>query len=290
MKKLIKNDLIKKNGSIKSRFLYTIVLMVLTLSLFLFSSYAWLTFNRNLNASDMEMSLVVDDTSAVYEAYMYSIKDGKGTNLTGDGEALNITNLVLNQYDTIFRTQNKNTPAFAKIVITRNETMPKNGIVRFTIDREDDSQITEVLTDFSSSIIRFTLFAIDDGSDVSITDPDALYKLINTEERFKEVEKYSGNDTDFSKTFVHTIGEGEHHTHSKDTSITLSLEYGQENWYTDSNEGNEKMNLYLYITYDVKLIECYMHDHEGGSISLEDTSFMFTNDLKKIKASYVAIS
>ena len=137
MKKLSQNDLIKKNGSIKSRFLYTIVLMVLTLSLFLSSSYAWLTFNRNLNASDIEMSLVVDDTSAVYEAYMYSIKDGKGTNLTGDGEALNITNLVLNQYDTIFRTQNKNTPAFAKTVITRNETMPKNGIVRFTIDRED---------------------------------------------------------------------------------------------------------------------------------------------------------
>ena len=125
---------------------------------------------------------------------------------------------------------------------------------------------------------------------MSITDPDALYKLINTDERFKEVENYSGNDTGFSKTFVHPIGEGEHHTHSKDTSITLSLEYGQENWYIDSNDGNEKMNLYLYITYDVQLIECYMHDHEGGSISLEDTSFMFENDLKKIKASYVAIS
>jgi hypothetical protein len=125
---------------------------------------------------------------------------------------------------------------------------------------------------------------------VAITDPDALYKLINTEERFGEVENYSGNGKDFSKTFVHTIGEGEHHTHAKDASITLSLEYGEENWYTDSNDGNEKMNVYLYITYDVQLIECYMHDHEGGSISLKDTSFMFENDLKKIKASYVAIS
>lgn len=291
MKRFSQNDLIKKYGSTKSRFFYTIVLIFLTFNLLLISSYAWLTLNRNLNADNIDMSLAVDDTTAIYEAYMYDIKSGKGVNLVEEGgDALNISNLVLNQYDTIFRKQNKNTPAFAKIVITRNESMQKSGIVSFTIDRESDNQTSEVLTDFSSSIIRFTLFTIDDKSDVAVTDPNELYFLINTIERFNEIEKYSGNDRDFSKTFVHTIGEGEHHIHEKDNSITLSLEYSEQNWYIDSNDGNEKINIYLYITYDVQLIECYMHDHEGGSISLEDTSFMFKNDLKKIKASYVAIS
>ena len=136
MKKLNQNDMINKIGLIKSRLLYTVFLMFLIFNLLLCSSYAWISSNRNLNANDMDMSLAVDDTSAIYEAFKYDIKTGKGTNLavTDNGtETLNITNLVLNQYDTIFNNQNKNTPAFAKIVITRNKSMPKNSTIHLPL-------------------------------------------------------------------------------------------------------------------------------------------------------------
>lgn len=290
MKKLTKNSLNKIVNTQKRSIFYTIILIILTFNLLLVSSYAWLTFNKKTTANQIDMGLNVDDTTAIYEAYMYNIRTGKGTNLLDEQtqEKLNITNLNLNQYDTIFKTQNKNTPAFAKIILTKSDSMPKNGIINLTITKKSDSQPTDILTDFSSSIIRFTLFTIPDKSDLTKLDADSLYSFINSTERFQEIEKYYGNDRDFSKTFVTVVGEGESHTHSKTDSITLSVEYTQDNWYI-SNE-NEAMNLYLYITYDTQLIDCYMEAHDSGSISLEDTSFMFENDLKKIAVSYTAIS
>ena len=278
----IKNffDKLKKN-----RLLYTFFVTAVALNLLIISSFAWLTLNRKAGVGEMGMALAVDDTNAVYQAYMYDLKNGKGTNKNADGTDLNITNIDLNQYDTIFKGQNKYTPVFAKIILIRSQSMPKSGTVHITVEREDSGIDLQSLTAFSSSIVRFTTFIMSDKSDINITDPALLYDHISTVERFKAIELYSGNDRTDSKTFVAVHGEGAGHTHSKSNSLTVSVDYQETDWYLNS-ENDEALNVYLYITYDVQLVKCYMDENTGGELSLDDNSVFFENDMKKVSVSY----
>ena len=278
----IKNffDKLKKN-----RLLYTFFVTAVALNLLIISSFAWLTLNRKAGVGEMGMALAVDDTNAVYQAYMYDLKKGEGTNKNADGETLNITNIDLNQYDTIFKGQNKYTPVFAKIILIRSQSMPKSGTVHITVEREDSGIDLQSLTAFSSSIVRFTTFIMSDKSDINITDPALLYDHISTVERFKAIELYSGNDRTDSKTFVAVHGEGAGHTHSKSNSLTVSVDYQETDWYLNS-ENDEALNVYLYITYDVQLVKCYMDENTGGELSLDDNSVFFENDMKKVSVSY----
>lgn len=276
----------------ESHALHTLVAIVLILNMLVAASVAWFTLNRKTDVDEMGMALAVDDTTAVYEAFMYNLNTGKGTNLDADGNLLNVTNLDLNQYDTIFRAQNRYTPALARITLIGNDSMPKSGTVIITIDREELNALAgegegegASLTAYSSSTIRFTGFIMSDKSDIGITDPDKLYSHICTQDRFDEIELYRGNDYDNSQTFVTVIGEGAGHTHAKYTTIQIFVDYTADDWYKDK-DGNDALNVYLYITYDVQLIECYLDEHQGGGISLDDNSVFFENDMTEIRVSY----
>ena len=287
----------------ESHALHTLVAIVLILNMLVAASVAWFTLNRKTDVDEMGMALAVDDTMAVYKAYMFNISTGKGTALGADNKPLDVTNLDLNQYDTIFRAQNRLTRALAQITLTRHPAMPGSGTGIITIDREELSAQAgegESLTAYSSSTIRFTGFTVPDHSDLTIlndanlTDEekaDKLYTSLCTQELFDEIELYRGNNYDNSQTFV-TVeypenGDGTTHTHNKYTSIQVFVKYDKDDWYTDANDNNaQKLNVYLYISYDVQLIECYIDEHKGGSISLNQNSFFFENDMTEIRVSY----
>lgn len=280
----------------KNRVLFTAMAVVVAFSMLVVTSFAWFTLNRKTDVGDMGMGLAVDDTAVVYEAYMYDLKNRVGTDKDADGNLLNITNIDLNQYDTIFRAQNKYTPVVARIKIVRNESMPLAGKVYITINRENKDAEGDSLTAYTSSIVRFTSFIMsdksdltttDDGKIVPITEPDTLYSLISTKERYNTVEDYKGNGYSNSKTFVTVNGEGAGHTHGKTTTLTIETEYTNSDWYINT-EGHQTLNVYLYITYDVQLVECYMDEKAGGSLSLDDNSVFFDNDMKKVSVSYSA--
>lgn len=259
---------------------------LVALNLCIVASVAWFTLNRKTNAEEMGMGLSIDDTTAVYKAYMFDLETMEGTNLHPDGTELNVTNIDLNQYDTIFRTQNKYTPVVVQIQIVRNTSMSESGTVFITIERESTEALaTGGLDMFSSSVVRFTALIDSDEDCIGITDPDTLYRHINTEERFDTVESYVGNDMANSKTFVTVEGEGADHTHGKVNSITVSASYTANDWF-ENEEHNMTMNVYLYLTYDVQLIECFMAEQTGGGISLDDNVYFFENDLKRISVSH----
>ena len=293
--------------------------MIFVLDMLIAASVAWFAMRRDTEAAEMGMGLDIIDSSADYNAFMYDIENEKGTNKHPKGGDLLVTNLDLNQYDTIFKAQNVYTPAFAQIKIKATETTDRDGTLLITITREmptveddeeengeengeesgeesgEEGEELETETEsqegkldmYSSSVIRFTAFVDPsrDESDEEITDPDALYKHISTEKRFEAVEDYKGNERDDSKTFVLVIGEGEGHTHDKVDSITLAVPYTSSDWYPDS-EGNDILIAYLYITYDVQLIECFMSENTSGGISLDDNVYYFKNDMKRITISY----
>ena len=161
--------------------------------------------------------------------------------------------------------------------------MPESGTVYLTLTRNDLEEEDGKLSMYSSSVIRFTAIIDHSKEDVSLTDPDNIYRHINNK-YYTTVSGYKGNDYDFSKTFVTVNGEGAGHTHEKVESITLSIPYSSSDWYNDDGE-KRVMNVYLYMTYNVQLIECFMNENTGG-ISLDDNVYLFKNDMNMITVSY----
>lgn len=270
----------------RSKALYTLFLLTLIFSLVITSSIAWLSSNRKADSNDLGMGLEVNDISAVYKAYMYDYETEKGTNKvpgSETGEELTISNLSLNQYDTIFRVRNKYSPAFAQIRITSNKSMSRDGTLHLTISRASAASSSEKLNLFVSNVIRFTAFI--DSSSADITDPNELYNNINTDERFADAESYTGNGREDSKTLVTVNKSGETRSYTTAEAVTVSVDYSSTDWYTDSY-GNEALNVYLYITYDTELVGYYKEENEDYGVYLKDMNILFENDLDRVSVSY----
>ena len=264
-----------------NRMFFTLVAMLILFNMVVVTSVAWFTMNRETDADKMGMALAVDDTVALYKAYMYDLANGKGTDeitiKNGDTTTttdLNIANIELNPYDTIFKGQNKYTPIFAKIELVRTSTMPLNGTVNVTIERDLD--VHEEGYHYSSSILRFTAFVIPEHAESEYEgDANKLYNYINSIERFNAVETYTGVRPE-SKNFDSGSTDS--------NSLTVSVSYSEQDWYTRGND--QVLNVYLYITYDATLIAEYMSTQPGGSMSLDDNTLSFENDLTRIRVSY----
>lgn len=271
------------------RVLTSFILVLITLFMTVASSLAWITSNRILGSNDMGMGLAVDDTSAIYKVYMYDLEKRVGSDqikINGEYQDLNLYNLHMNQYDTIFKVQNRFTPAFAQIQITKNKSMPDSGTVYITIDR--DSKIVGLeeggrLAELISSVLRFTAIIDNTKGDLNQTNANDMYNYINPESRFDEIKKYRGDQT-HSKTFVTSHGEGAGHGHTKVDSITIAVDYSDNDW-NENGDGTETLNVYLYISYDVQQLECFLTAHSDG-LSLDDPAYNFANDLKKVTVSY----
>jgi hypothetical protein len=268
--------------------LNSLVACVVIMNILITAVFAWITLNRMTYINNMGMALEVDDTRAIYKAYMYDLENEIGTDQHPEGGELNISNIDLNPYDTIFHLQNKYTPAFARIEIFRNLSMDPNGTVYITISRKELEGVADWPVAYSSSIIRFTAFIFNDQSDRSgeIKTADDLYNFINTDARYNDAEQCV--DSEASKTFVTHIpgtpGVSED-SHTKSDTITISVDYTADAWHEYEN-GDKGMYVYLYMSYDPKLIECHMRDRSGGSISINDNTIFFENDFDDIKVSY----
>ena len=272
----------------------SLIALIVSFSMLIVSSLAWLTTNRWLTSEDMNMGLHIDDTSAVYKVYKFDLDKMAGIDGIIDEndniEYLTITNVEMNPYDTIFVVKNQYSPVFAQIRLTRNSngsSMPLNGKVHITIHR--DSSINPFdkdgkLSERISSVLRFTAIIDNTRADWETTDADTLYEHINSS--FEKIEKYDDTyEGDESKTFITAHGEGDDHSHTKNDTITISLNYTEACWYTD-DQGSQHLNLYLYMSYDKQLVDCFMKQHANSELSLDNSLYNFANDLKYVSVSY----
>ena len=299
----------------KKKIVYHAIILVLIFNLIIVSSFAWFVSNRIASVNNTVMSLEVDDTIAIYRAYLCDPDTGVGYCRIGE-DLINITNLDLNQYDTLFRGKNINTAAFAQINLLGKESMPESGTLHITIDCSPEATNPDApsngstssgskLKEYTSNIARFTAFIYPDNDNNTATlPPDAailddpsttaddntaaaqLFTLINTQERYTAVEKYSVKNDDLahSKTFVTFSGTG----HTKSTSITISVDYKKGDWYEVVENGVKQkyLNVYLYITYDVELIDYYFAGFDNEMLDPSKPGIPFENDLEKITISY----
>lgn len=256
-------------------------------------SHAWMAANRIVEQGNISMNLDYDDTTATYAVYKYDIKHGVGRNtyIDTDNEEkpLSIENVDMNPYDLIFTSRNRYTPVFARVEVKRHTSMPKSGTVYLTITRKLDNNDSEgsELSEFSSSLIRFTAFIDPNDGSVNYDNADKLYSDIDAS-MYTDTKSYrtKANDTSshpydsYSKTFV-SAKFGSEYTFTKTATITLQVDYTESNW-TEI----ETLNIFLYMTYDEGLIDMYK---ESSHLKIEvGTGNMvhFKNDFDTIKVSY----
>lgn len=270
----------------------SLIALIVSFSMLIVSSLAWLTTNRWLKSEDMNMGLHIDDTSAVYKVYKFDLDKMTGIDRIihedKSEEILTITNVEMNSYDTIFVVKNQYSPVFAQIRLSRNSnnsSMPLNGTVYITIHR--DSSINPFdkdgkLSERISSVLRFTAIIDTTKADLEKTNANELYNHINSS--YASIKAYTDQKPE-SKTFITAHGEGDDHSHTKNDTIAISLKYTEDCWYTD-DQGNDHLNLYLYMSYDAQLVDCYMKQHANSELSLNNSLYNFANDLKYVSVSY----
>lgn len=246
-------------------------------------AYAWLTANRQVGSGDMDMALVVDDTSASYVVYRYDIAEGKCVTTDADGNALNIANLDFNQYDTIFKSYNKYTPMIVKVDVVRISSMPTSGKLALTITKNKTGEYTDPEC-VSSKVMRFALAILDVGT---TTDPSEVYAIFE-EQLYHPLSAVGLNySADYTKTLATAtlVDGGDYNIESAENTV-LYVDYDEGDWFFD-DEGNQTLTAYLYIMYDAALVSLYQSDVEIGDGSLSANVVGFENDLKKISVGYI---
>lgn len=265
------------------RFWRGLIVLLAMSALLTVVTYAWLTSNRQVGSGDMDMSLVVDDTSASYVVYRYDIAQGQCVTTDAEGNALDISDLDFNQYDTIFKSYNKYTPMIVKVDVVRVSSMPTSGRLTLTVTKNKTGEYTDPDC-VSSKVMRFAL-AVLDGE--TTNDPNEVYALF--EEQFYNPLANVGLNysADHTKTLANAASaEGGDYVIDSAESIVLYADYADSDWYFDG-DGNQTLTAYLYIMYDAALVSLYQSDVEIGDGSLSANVVGFENDLKKIAVGYI---
>lgn len=279
------------------RIIMSLISIFITSIIFATVTFAWLYSNRNVDSLNSNMSLYFDDTTAEYEVFRYDITTSRGTTKDAAGVDLDISNVDLNQYDLIFLKRNRYTPIFARVEITRLQSMPLSGKVYLTVTRtsHDDANTTSASADpmgnYASSVMRFSGWV----SQSYDPDPAALYTLIDNElyETIVVDKTYGGNAKLDSDVFTTATGSQGNRTYTKADYITLEMTYGSDDWVSKTiNEGTENqktvqvLNIYLYISYDVELINYYVEEHNMAATQIGANLVEFTNDIDVLRVSY----
>lgn len=279
------------------KFIMSLVSIFITSIIFATVTFAWLYSNRNVDSLNSRMSLYFDDTTAEYEVFRYDITTSSGTTKDANGVDLDISNVDLNQYDLIFLRRNRYTPIFARVEITRLQSMPLNGKVYLTVSRNNNGDATttsnsdDPMGTYASSVMRFSGWV----SQSYDSDPSVLYQLIDSELYNTIVvdKSYDSNSKLDSDVFVTVTGQEGNRTYTKADSITLEMTYGSDDWVSKTiNAGTENqktvqvLNIYLYISYDVELINYYVVEHDMAATQIGANLVEFTNDIDVLRVSY----
>ena len=271
------------------KFIMSLISIFVTSVIFATVTFAWLYSNQNVDSTSNNMSLYFDDTTASYEVFRYDITTSRGTTKDANGNDLDISNVELNQYDLIFLARNRYTPIFARVEILRLQSMPLNGTVYLTVTRtpHNDAETTSAdekpLGDYASSVMRFSGWVTQSYD----PDPNVLYNLIDSDlyQTIVVNKNYTGNVKLDSDVFTTATGEAGNRTYTKADSITLAMQYTESDWQTNS-DNKQVLNLYLYISYDVELINYYVSENDISAYQIGEDIVEFSNDINLMRVSY----
>ena len=269
----------KNNGKQKKKILLSSTMKIwtgiLVAIVLVAGTYAWFSANRIVKENNLNIALDYEDISISYEVYGFDEYIGKGVLLSSP----TIRDIIFNEYDTIIQSRNRYTPIFARILLTRSQTMAESGTLEMEIFRDISKPQYESsgskMSRYSSSIMRFSL--MQDPTAESSPNPDTLYRTVDNA-MYEDVKQLNRNET-WSKVFTAYESSEDTYSFSKDDSIILQIPY--------DFKGKQSLSLILYISYDTGLINAFK-DSESitGTISVGEQRIPFNNDLSHFKIYY----
>lgn len=298
-----KSQKIKLFGSFATTALLGII-VILVVVMYLNSSLGWFSNNKQVDGEGMEVEVDYDDFYVNATYYQYDPKAERVNSST------DLSNIMFNPYDLVFRSRNRYTPIIATLEMTGSD-LPENGSLTVTIGRNTsvDAATGEIgdlhLAEKFSSIMRVTPYI---GASYYSSTAGTLFSNVDTLTNYEYVRTLTGNveargGQPQSKVFTEAVmdGGGEHITSvTKAESLVFEIDYTSSD-FVDVN-GVSTLIVYLYITYDEGygiendtthydgLVGIYQKTSETGSISsggdITDTSVRFENDLTNIRVTY----
>lgn len=222
---------------LKRSYIATWSVFLFAMLLVAFESYTWFAMNRQVKEFSGNIGIQYDKTSAEYDVYMFDITANAGTKMKNQDEELSLTNVIFNPHDLIFKSRNRYTPVFARIVLTVGENMGTSGKINIKINKNNVNANTSLdkLPQECSSLMRFTAIVKNNIDNDKLSDPDALYKYIDSAEGKEDGDPFTGlydltkatwvrrgnnNNSSNSKVFTSVDEQGKY---SKTESITLSV-------------------------------------------------------------------
>lgn len=253
-----------------------IMAIIFTITAFVGITFAWINFNESVYSQGNNMNLEFLDVEATYEVYKYDIDTELGVKTDKDGNLLSIADITFNQYDLIFISRNRYTPIFARIQIEKSDSMLSSGHISITISRNLSINKDHVISDYSSSVIRFSGYICN----LYDEDPNILYQDIS--QTIGSLVDNNSSDEKFSSNVF--VSKDESSNYIKENNIYLSMKYNPDDFVTVDNK--EVLNIYLYMTYDDTLINYYKDENDMNDITFGNNVVEFANDLKTIKIGY----
>ena len=252
--------------------LLILALLVLSVFVYLNSSFGWFATNKTTDGNGQDIEIEKFEAQARYYVYIYDSKESTSTtsviHYTGEGLQTDpsITSIDMQFYDTIFKKRNRYTPAIIRIELY--ELQKTSGTVNVLIKRNTSVSSTVTSGDKvlpSNYLTNAIRFSISQSKHWYNSDASALFTSIDSTlyQEIVENEDYtSGQEQDIngdaymkgnSEIFVSSFSSnnGSLTSFTKSDYISLSVPFQQ------SDIVNNTLNIYLYLSYDKDLVDCF---------------------------------
>ena len=253
----------KKNSSVlskeklkrqKASFIKLGIMLAFSVIIFIFSSIAWFSSNKEVGSSGMSVKVLDDLVYGTPTIYNYSFDT-----TTQQYTAQTCNSLDLMQYDAVFNSNNSYTYAVIRMELT-GENLAQAGTIRFVLERDTSNSAAAPLdSDYVSSIMNYRFVTL---SSFPASAADVLTAAA------------AAAQSAAAQTFVSN--------NAKLSSLTFDVPYTAANWH------NNRLYIYMYVDYDANLIEDYVENSLQNLLTTSNGGeVMVGNDISTLVISHL---
>ena len=253
----------KKNSSVlskeklkrqKASFIKLGIMLAFSAIIFIFSSIAWFSSNKEVGSSGMSVKVLDNLVYGTPTIYNYSFDT-----TTQQYTAQTCNSLDLMQYDAVFNSNNSYTYAVIRMELI-GENLAQAGTIRFVLERDTSNSAAAPLdSDYVSSVMNYRFVTLSSFPESAADVLTAAAAAAQSAE---------------AQTFVSN--------NAKLSSLTFDVLYTAANWH------NNRLYIYMYVDYDANLIENYVENSLQNLLTTSnDGKVMVGNDISTLVISHL---
>ena len=254
----------------KGRIIFLSIGIFLTLSLSILATYAWITSNKNVSGSGIDVN--VKPASSITSTSCYALKYDGITKASfvqlGDSD----TDITMSEYDTIFKDRNVNTPLIIRLVllVPKGLILNQNNCISLKFPCSDTyKENNKVINELSNVAIVKCGCGL-----TSSKTKDPYHNLVDASNR---VELFNGavEALDTANTATANFFNGSGSSKTKASQAELKLYYSDYSMYIPDNVNeveNIEIIINIEINYDSTLIKEYTDSYGSAEANSDFTA------------------